>query len=101
MMLYKQWVNIAIYPLEPDHIQSREQRLSTENLMDAFGDDYHPGEPGFLTLSPMLLENEQFEAMEIDDYGHVIIWTNKRVLSILQDRGIEKVWALPRNFSQV
>ena len=73
-MLFHDWKDFITYPLDSTRVRSRAERLNTSA----------PHGAAVIPLSTVLVGNDTFECMEIDDKGHVTIWT------------IDKVWFLTR-----
>ena len=106
-MIFREWHDFVVYPLEPDKVSSRAQRLDTSmghrlQSNGEYGDGYTPSSPrgAVIPLSAVIIEDDQFEAMEIDDYGQVCVWTRDRVWALFRvgnEGGIEKLQYLPRH----
>ena len=101
-MLYKEWVDFVVYPSDTDRVNTREERLNTEN---AISDNERLRNPelakkiGYIVnWNDYAFKDDVFEALWIDDNGNVIIWTEKRVWSLHRRLdGKEKMIYLPRN----
>ena len=102
-MLYEEWIDFVIYPLDSNRVLTREQRLDTSNAVRVSDKDYTPTigtEKGTIYPKESVFfdfNNDKFEAMAIDNYGGVVIWTTKKVWFLLNDRGLEKLKYVPRH----
>lgn len=84
-MLYKEWIDFVVYPSDADKVETREQRLDTQNAVPEIERYENPElakENGFIVNWNDYVcthDGDKFEAMWIDDMGNVTIWTEKRV----------------------
>lgn len=93
MSIYNKWVDFVTFPTDLDKITSEGQRINTFDLVHGL-----EGEEGFLvTQNNILFDEDEFEAMEINKGGAVTIWTKKRVWTLHRDRGLEKLFYVPRH----
>ncbi len=90
MSIYYEYKEFVILPTEPDFITSREQRLNTKSIDES---------KNINVIKKSLFEQygDRFEAMEINDFGDVILWTNNKVWCIHKSEKLEKLLYLPRN----
>jgi hypothetical protein len=108
-MQFKEWKEFVTYPGDPTHVKSREQRLDTSKGFRVGADGSYPPEmsqcpaaqrAAVIPLSMIVLEGDEFECMEVSDYGHVFIWTQEKVWFITRegnDWQIEKLRYVPRH----
>ena len=100
-MLYKEWVDFVTFPLDAEKCYSREQRLNLSEAVSVDSPDYTPElgtEKGVITPKQFIFfEDDEFEAMEITDYGHVFIWTDKKVWTLHNAGGLERLLYVPRH----
>jgi hypothetical protein len=103
-MLYKEWIDFVVYPSDTDRVETREQRLDTQNAIPEIERYYDPElakKVGFIVNwndYAFNYDNDRFEAMWIDDMGNVTIWTEKRIWSLHRRMdGKEKMTYVPRN----
>lgn len=106
-MIFKEYQEFVVYPLQADKVRHREDRLNIEhgfriNCAGAYPQDYSPSsEKGAVVpLQHIVLEHDQFEAMQVSDSGHVTIWTRDRVWFLVHegnDQQIERMKYVPRN----
>lgn len=101
MVIYKEWVDFVIYPGNAQQVHTHKQRLDVSNAVDL--DKIDPNdtaimsaavdiarERGALASKLVILANDdQFEAMEIDDYGNVTIWTKQKVWELRRQYGFD------------
>ena len=96
-MLFNEWKEFVVYPLDSDRVSTREQRLNTTNAFRIGPDGQYPPEmrecpaterAGVIPLSQIVSKDDAFECMDIADYGYVCIWTR------------QKVWFLAREGSE-
>lgn len=99
-MIYKEWIDFVSYPLDPNKITSREQRLDLADAVVPTSPHYKIENGAIITKEFIHLEydNDEFEAMAISDYGDVCIWTKKKVWFLLR-RGemMEKMMFVQRH----
>jgi hypothetical protein len=114
VVVYKTWVDFIICPGEAQRIQTHEQRLDTRNVIDF--ENIDPNDHKAMGLAVELArkqcalapkniifnENDPFEAMEIDDYGNVTIWTKNKVWEVrrlygFSPEGYEKLFFTRRH----
>lgn len=103
-MLYKEWIDFVIYPSDPNKISSLEERIDVSNAVRVESDDYKNHfelvhQRGIVcTIDQILFDDDKFEAMGINNYGDVCIWTQKRVWTLLRRFGeMEKLIFIPKN----
>ena len=91
MTVYREWHDLVVYPLHPERVRTREQRLDTSEALDPESPGYSPGckESALVTLRYLLpgFDDDVFEAMEVGDSGDVTIWTKKRVWLLWRPEG--------------
>src|SRR5262245_32361857 len=102
MALFHEWHDFVTFPLDPSRVRSMEQRLDTANAVDPRAAEYDPSTTGGARVSrtDLQLDGEdadQFEAMEVTDYGDVAVWTRRRVWCLRREAGLEKLIYLPRH----
>lgn len=100
MTVYHEWVDFVIYPDNPRRVTSREARLMTSNAIVVTHSSQLPKarEQGARAqLSNILFDDDEFEAMEINDYGEVFIWTKRRVWKLFRLYEYEKLIFFPRH----
>jgi hypothetical protein len=105
-MIFREWHEFITYPLDPDRVRTRAERL---DLSDGFRrdnsgkypEDYEPssGRGLIIDLELIVYNGDKFECMEITDYGEVVIWTCQKVwlLNRKNTNGMEKLLYLPRH----
>ena len=89
-MLFHQWKDFTIHPLDSSRIRSRAERLNNLGGDGAF----------VVQISTILVRDDIFECMEIADGGHVTIWTRDKVWFLTRDGvggQIEKLRYIPRH----
>lgn len=102
-MLYKEWIDFVIYPLDSNRVLTREQRLDTSNAIRVTDPNYTPTlgtEKGTIFTKEQIIfdfDNDEFEAIAIGYTGSVTIWTRKRVWALFKFEAVEKLRFLPRN----
>lgn len=101
MTVYNEWVDFVTFPLDLDRVQTKEQRLDVSNAVYADSEEYklgHGDEKGFvITLDRITFDGDEFEAMEVIEWGAVTIWTRKKVWTLHRDRGLEKLFRIKRH----
>ncbi len=90
MCIFRVFKNFIMFPLDPSFIKSREQRLNIR-LADS-SKKIH-----LIEKSVFEQFGDEFEAMEINEFGDVILWTKKKVWHIHKNKKMEKLLYLPRN----
>jgi exosome complex RNA-binding protein Rrp42 (RNase PH superfamily) len=101
MAFYRKWVDFVSFPLDSEKCYSSRQRLDLTNAMQVNDEDYSPEkgmETGVIvTMDQIIIEDDEFEEMQISNYGHVIIWTKKRVWYLQAQGTIERLIFTPRH----
>lgn len=86
-LLLRQWKDFVIFPRDPDRIRSVEQRCDLS--LESSG--------AFVVRRDLVVRaGDEFEAMCIDDFGNVMIWTKANVWVVRRLHGMEKLLFLPR-----
>jgi len=107
-MVFREWREFVVYPTNPDRVRSRDARLNTADAFRVGPDghyppDYHSGgndRAAVIPLSTVIFGDDIFECMDVDDFGHVLIWTRDKVWFLNREGingGIEKLRYLPRH----
>ena len=106
-MLFKQWREFVIYPLNSDKVKTFEQRVDISQAYRISSNEKYPQylednvKNGIIFDHATVVAGEdEFEAMNIDQFGHVIIWTIKKVWYLNKEgenSKIEKMRYVPRN----
>jgi exosome complex RNA-binding protein Rrp42 (RNase PH superfamily) len=101
MAFYKKWVDFVSFPLDSEKCYSSQQRLDLTNAVSANTEDYTPekvAERGIIvTIDQIIIDDDEFEEMQISNYGHVIIWTKKRVWYLQNQGNKEKLIFISRH----
>lgn len=101
MVIYKEWVDFVIYTANSRDTQTFTQRLDTSKAVDL--DSIDPKDTDAITKavalarergaivskSSVVTGDDQFEAIEITNYGDVTIWTKQKVWRLHKLRGYE------------
>ncbi len=106
-MKFTKWQDFIRYPKNANKVGSRSDRLDISCGFYPEADGQHSEEffsssdnGAVVRIEDILWDDDVFEAMEIDDLGHVLIWTRDRVW-FLQRQGrdltVEKLIFLPRH----
>jgi hypothetical protein len=115
MSLYYEWIDFVTFPRDPNRIMTKEARLECSNAIRIAKESLSSVEEinkqveliakfgGVVTKDQIVTEDDEFEVMEITDYGKVAIWTKKRVWTLLRQGDMERLTFLPRHpqFSQI
>ena len=101
-MLYKEWTDFVVFPSDSSKVETREDRLRTENALsqnERFENPELAKKVGYIvSWNDYDFKEDVFEAMWIDEIGNVIIWTDKRIWSLHRRiDGKEKMTYLPRH----
>src|SRR5262245_50084892 len=108
-MLFNEWKEFVTYPSYSTQVKSREQRLDTSKGFRLGADGHYPSEMSsvppakracVIALSTIVRGADEFECMEVSDYGDVFIWTREKVWFITRegnDWQIEKLRFVPRH----
>jgi len=108
-MLFKEWKEFVTYPGDSARVKSREQRLDTSNAFRVGPDGKYPSEmfqcppaerAAIIPFSLIVSEGDEFDCMEVTDYGHVHIWTRDKVWFLTREGNnfqIEKLRYVPRH----
>jgi len=111
-MRFNEWQEFVTYPANSTRVTSREQRLDTSRGVRIGADGHYPPEMfqcplerrvAVISRSLVVWAGDEFECMEITDFGHVFIWTREKVWFITVEgnrRQIEKLRYVPRNPGQ-
>ena len=102
MALYRHWVDYVRYAVDCHRVRSREQRL---DISDAVRVEEIPvlgvevaWERGIVERQLSIDFAGELEALEVDDFGDLIYWTEFYVAHLFRlDTGLEKLKMLPRN----
>ena len=89
-MLFHEWKEFITYPADSSRVRSRAERMNV------------PGPQGsaVILLSTIVVGDDTFDCMEIDDAGRVTIWTKQKVWFLTRDGAdgrIEKLRYVPRH----
>ncbi len=103
-MLFNEWVDFVVYPLDSNKVLNREQRLDTSKAIYVTDLDYTPEigtEKGTIFTKDQIIfdfEDDEFETMWVSETGKIVIWTKKRVWTLYcRIDGMERMIYLPRN----
>lgn len=106
-MLFTQYQEFIVFPLDPDKVKSQQDRLNTGqgfrvNTNGVYPPDYTPSseQGAVVPIEHIVFDNDQFEAMEVTDSGHVNIWTRDRVWFLMREGSnnqIERMKFVQRN----
>ena len=91
-MLFRQWQDFILYPLDPDRVNSLEDRLDISKADQRTG--------FIFTFESAVQSDDIFEVTEISEYGHVMIWTRDKVWCLVREgnnAGMEKMRYVPRH----
>ncbi len=89
-MLFQEWKEFITYPTDSSRVRSRAKRMGLSGGQSA----------AVIPLSLIIGGDDTFDCMEIDDYGHVTIWTKQKVWFLTRDGvggQIEKLRYVPRH----
>jgi hypothetical protein len=89
-MLFHEWKEFITYPANSSHVRSRAERMDV------------PGPQGaaIIQISTIVVGEDSFDCMEINDAGHVTIWTKEKVWFLTREGvggQIEKLRYVPRH----
>lgn len=101
-MIYREWIDFVIFPLDPNKVLSQKTRLDTSTAVRVSDPNYTPElatqEGVIFEKEIILFDDDEFEAIGITDYGDVCIWTKKRVWTLFRRiSGMEKMTYVPRH----
>jgi len=111
-MLYStDWYDFVIYPQRPELGDSLKNRLNIDKAYRKLEDgsmplDFNPkSEKGIvIQKSDIECSNDKFQAILINDFGNVCIWTDTRIwitTRIGKSGAIEKIQYYPTNYNEV
>ena len=88
-MLFREWKDFVSFPLDPNRVRTRDERLDTSNAYrrdrdGKYPQDYKPDRGAVIDLGVVLSDDDAFECMEVTDYGDVTIWTRDKVWHLLR-----------------
>jgi len=85
-MIFTKWQDFVIYPMNARKVKSRRDRLDTSKAYFPMDSGLYPNElhasienGAAIQIESVLRDGDEFEAMEVDDFGDVTIWTRDRV----------------------
>ena len=108
-MLLKEWREFIVYPGDSSRVKSIEQRLNTATAFRVGADGSYPPEMNevpnseracVIPLSLVVQDGDTFECMEINEQGHVCVWTREKVWFLTRegnDSKVEKLRYVPRH----
>jgi hypothetical protein len=105
-MLFRQWKDFVSFPLDPDRVRTRDERLDTSRAYRRERDGKYPHDhrPSpdrglVIDLGVVLYDDDAFECMEVTDYGDVTIWTRDKVWHLFRKstNRMEKLMFLSRH----
>ena len=106
-MLFHEWQDFVIYPTEPQKVRTRTERIDVGLGWRRGSDGKYPsnysqssGRGAIIDQKFVVSCDDEFECLEIDDFGHVTIWTRKKVWLLTRtghQSGIEKLIYVPRH----
>ena len=106
-MKFNEWQDFVRYPKNANKVTSRSDRLDTSRAFYPEADGQYSQEffsssdnGAVVQIEDILWDDDEFEAMEIDDLGHVLIWTRDRVWFFARqgkEGTVEKLIFLQRN----
>jgi hypothetical protein len=105
-MIFREWQDFVTYPLDPDRVRTKGERLDTSaafrrGLDGKYPQDYGPSSSrgAIVDLGMIVYESDVFESMEVNDYGDVLVWTRHKVWLLLRRNtaGMEKLIYVPRH----
>ena len=108
-MIFREWHEFVTYSLDPNRVRTRAERLDTRRAFrrtpgGEYPHDYTPSSSrgAVIDLNMIVRDGDCFECMEVDDFGGVLIWTQRKVWLLARNHpnGIEKLFYVPRHPSQ-
>ena len=108
-MLFYEWKDIALYPLNSSYVKNIQDRLNIShgfklNANGQYPPEYFEQHPesqcAIIELKTLLFDSDEFEALEIGEYGWVQIWTKNKIWFLItegNDNRIERLKFLNRN----
>lgn len=101
MAFYKKWMDFVNFLLDPERCYSSQQRLDLTNAVSVDTEHYTPekvAERGInVTIDQIIIDDDEFEEMQISNCSHVIIWTKERVWYLQNQGNREKLIFIPRH----
>src|SRR5258707_962514 len=105
-MIFREWQEFVTYPLNPDRVRTKAERLDTSVAFRRGRDGKYPqdyeapsSKGAIIDLAMIVSDGDVFESMEVTDYGDVLIWTRQKVWLLLRmnTSGMEKLIYVPRH----
>jgi len=106
-MIFREWHDFVTYPLDPERVHTRVARLDIAAAYRRGQNGQYPEEysgsldrGAIIDQAFLVKDGDIFECMEIDDFGHVTIWTSQKIWFLVRDGssgGIEKLRYVPRH----
>ena len=107
-MLYStSWREFVIYPLTPERGDSYQSRTDTSQAFrkktdGSLPEEYHnsPNKGIIVEQKDVERQGDSFQALAINPYGNVFIWTNRHIWTISRtgkNQTLEKLHYIPLN----
>ena len=105
-MIFREWQEFVTYPLDPNRVRTKAERLDTSEAFRRGLDGKYPQDckpsssrATIIDLGMIVYDGDVFERMEVTDQGDVLIWTHEKVWMLLRKNtaGIEKLIYVPRH----
>jgi hypothetical protein len=105
-MIFREWQEFVTYPLDPDRVRTKAERLDTSAAFRRGRDGKYPQDyeaassrGAIIDLGIIVYDGDDFESMEVNDYGDVLVWTRQKVWLLLRKNtaGMEKLIYVPRH----
>jgi hypothetical protein len=106
LMVFREWQEFVTYPLDPNRVRTKAERLDTRGAFRRGIDGKYPQDyessssrAAIIDLGMIVYDGDVFERMEVTEYGDVLVWTRQKVWLLLRKNtaGMEKLIYVPRH----